>query len=131
MGLFSVLHYPAIMSDKRTRTIASDVVTRVCTINLHKRIHDKSFKSKAPRAIKAVREFAAKEMRTKDVRLDVGINREIWKQGIRNVPRRIRVVLKRKRNEDTNAKEALYTVVEVVPTKKTEFKGLMTESIEA
>merc|ERR550539_346848 len=69
-------------------------------------------------------------MKTSDVRLDVGVNREIWKQGIRNVPRRIRVVLKRKRNEDTNAKEALYTVVELIPTKKTEFKGLLTTSVE-
>merc|ERR1719330_88976 len=69
-------------------------------------------------------------MKTKDVRLDVSVNREIWKQGIRNVPRRIGVVLRRKRNEDTNAKEALFTVVEVIPTKKTEFKGLLTESVE-
>ena len=62
---------------------------------------------------------------------DDGVPVQIWKQGIRNVPRRVRVVLKRKRNEDTNAKEALYTVVEVVPTKKTEFKGLLTKTVEA
>ena len=40
-------------------------------------------------------------MRTKDTKL----NKFLWSNGVRNVPRRVRVRLSRKRNEDEDAKE--------------------------
>lgn len=82
---------------------AKEVVTREYTINLHKKLHDIKFKSRAPRAIKEVRKFASKIMGTKDVRLDVSLNKAIWSKGIKNVPTRLRVVISRKRNEDEDA----------------------------
>jgi hypothetical protein len=36
---------------------------------------DSAFKKRAPRAIKRIKEFAAKEMGTKDVRIDVALNK--------------------------------------------------------
>mmetsp|Transcript_3170 Transcript_3170/g.5587 ORF Transcript_3170/g.5587 Transcript_3170/m.5587 type:complete len:116 (+) Transcript_3170:51-398(+) len=105
-----------------------EVVTREYTINLHKRIHGTGFKHRAPRAVKKVREFATKMMGTSDVRLDTKVNKEIWKSGVRNVPYRIRVRLSRRRNDDQDAKESLYTLVTVVPVSS--FKHLQTVNVE-
>ena len=38
--------------------------TRDCTIHLAKAVHGIQFKKKAPRAIREIKKFAAKEMRT-------------------------------------------------------------------
>jgi len=103
-------------------------LVREYTINLHKRCHGVQFKSKAPRAIKEVRKFAEKAMGTSDVRLDVKLNEYLWNKGIKNIPFRVRVRLARKRNEDEDAKEKVYTLASVVhvPT----FKKLNTKVVE-
>ena len=41
----------------------------------------------------------------RDVRVDAGLNKFIWSQGVRSVAKRIRVRLSRKRNEDEDASE--------------------------
>ena len=41
------------------------------------------FKKRAPRAIKEIRKFAEKTMGTPDVRVDTGLNKQIWSRGIR------------------------------------------------
>lgn len=41
----------------------------------------------------------------RDVRVDTALNKHIWSQGVKNTPKRIRVRLSRKRNEDEDAKE--------------------------
>ncbi|KAG5009760.1 hypothetical protein AAZX31_01G004100 [Glycine max] len=107
-----------------------EVVTREYTINLHKRLHGCTFKKKAPKAIKEIRKFAQKAMGTNDVRVDVKLNKFVWSQGIRSVPRRIRVRIARKRNDDEDAKEELYSLVTVVEIPKDELKGLGTKVID-
>lgn len=82
---------------------AKEVVTREYTVNLHKKLHSIKFKSRAPRAVKEIRKFAQKVMGTKDVRLDVSLNKAVWSKGIKNVPTRLRVVISRRRNEDEDA----------------------------
>lgn len=62
------------------------------------------------------------------MRLDTQLNKEVWKDGVRNVPRRLRVRLARRRNEDEDAKEPLYTLVTVV--KVPTFKGLQNLTID-
>lgn len=59
---------------------AAEVVSREYTINLGKRLHDIGYKKRAPRAVKAIRQFAAKEMKTSDVRLDVKLNQAVWQR---------------------------------------------------
>merc|ERR1719407_28152 len=54
-------------------------------------------------------------MRTKDVRVDTKLNKYLWSNGVRNVPKRVRVRMSRKCNEDEDAKEKLYTLVQHVP----------------
>lgn len=112
---------------KRPRSSVPDLITREYTIHLHKYVHGRQFKKKAPSAIKAIRDFAEEAMSTVDVRLDPRLNKAVWGKGIRNVPRRIRVRLQRMRNDAEDAKEKLYTLVSVVPVQN--FKGLQTEVI--
>lgn len=140
------------MAKKEGRS--KEVVTREYTINLHKRIHKTTFKEKAPKAVKQIRAFAQKVMGTKDVRIDVNLNKavsgrgagccrhffpaisawfpwlpacwpaehwggavlrtwcsQVWRQGIRNVPTRVRVVISRRRNDDEDAKVKLWELL--------------------
>lgn len=105
------------------RSTLSDVVTREYTIHLHKLVHGRSFKKRTPTAVKAVKAFAQKAMGTEDVRIDPALNKALWARGIRNVPRRIRVRIARKRNDDEDAKHKLYSYVSYVPV--TSFKGML------
>lgn len=83
---------------------SKEVVTREYTVNLHKKLHSIKFKSRAPKAVKVIKQFAAKIMGTKDVRIDVALNKAIWSKGIKNVPNKLRIVISRRRNDDEDAK---------------------------
>merc|ERR1712179_255606 len=114
--------------DKKKSAI-SEVITKECTVNIHKRIHGIGFKYRAPRAVKELRKFAEKQMGTPDVRIDTRLNKHIWSQGVRNVPYRVRVRLARKRNEDEDSAHKLYTLVTYVPVAT--FKGTMTVNVDS
>merc|ERR1712048_231922 len=115
--------------EKKKASTINEVVTREYTINVHKRIHGIGFKYRAPRAIREIRKFAEKMMGTPDVRIDTGLNKAIWATGIKNVPYRVRVRLARRRNEDEDSANKLYTLVTHV--KVDSFKGLHTQNVEA
>ncbi|KAJ3107026.1 60S ribosomal protein L31 [Phlyctochytrium planicorne] len=113
---------------KKSKSALNEVVTREYTIHLHKHLHGRTFKKRAPTAVKVIKKFALDAMGTSDVRLDPTLNKEIWKQGVKNVPHRIRVRIARKRNDAEDAKEKLYSLVTAVPT--TSFKGLQTQNVD-
>ncbi|PCH37448.1 hypothetical protein WOLCODRAFT_29114 [Wolfiporia cocos MD-104 SS10] len=113
----------------KTRSALQDVVTREYTIHLHKRVHGRSFKKRAPWAVKSVVAFAQKAMGTSDVRIDPKLNQELWARGIKSVPHRIRIKLERKRNDEENAKEKLFTYASYVIVDS--FKGLETTVVDA
>merc|ERR1739849_67021 len=46
---------------------------------------------------------------TTDVRVDQKLNQYLWSKGIRNVPKRVRVRMSRRRNEDAESGEKFYT----------------------
>ncbi|ORZ32864.1 ribosomal protein L31e-domain-containing protein [Catenaria anguillulae PL171] len=115
-----------VKSNKRSTT--EEVVTREYTIHLHRAVFGTSFKKRAPKAIKAIREFAAKHMGTSDVRLAPELNVAVWERGVKSVPNRMRLRISRKRNDDENAKEKLYAFVEHVAVDS--FKGLQTTAVE-
>eukprot|EP00877_Chromochloris_zofingiensis_P006120 jgi/Chrzof1/1761/Cz10g20060.t1 len=102
---------------------AKEVVTREYTLNLHKNLHKTKFKSRAPKAVKVIRQFAQKTMGTSDVRLDVKLNKVVWSKGIRNVPFRLRIVISRRRNDDEDAKEEMYSFVTVADSQESKGKG--------
>merc|ERR1712189_152504 len=97
-------------SDKKSaaKSPLNEVVTREYTINLHKRIHGMQFKKRAPRAIREIKNFAESIMGTSDVRIDVSLNKFVWSQGVRNVPRRARIRLARRHNDDEDSTNKLY-----------------------
>merc|ERR1712087_256032 len=99
------------------------------TVHLHKLVFKVQFKKRAPHAIKSIKDIAKKCMGTSDVRIDQKLNKHIWSHGVRNLPRRVRVRLSRKRNEDEDAKEKMYTLVQYVPVEPHNFKNLQTEAV--
>merc|ERR1719290_374378 len=113
---------------EKKKAVTNEVITKECTINIHKRIHGVGFKYRAPRAIKEIRKFAEKMMGTPDVRIDTSLNKSIWSHGVKNVPYRVRVQLARRRNEDEDSVHKLYTLVTSV--KVPSFKGLQTQNVE-
>ncbi|ORX61896.1 hypothetical protein DM01DRAFT_1298352 [Hesseltinella vesiculosa] len=110
------------------RSTLADVITREYTVHLHKYVHGRSFKSRTPQAVKAIKTFATKQMGTADVRLDPALNKQLWARGVRNVPHRIRVRIARKRNDDDDAKHKLYSYVTFVPVAS--FKGKKRKKIK-
>ncbi|XP_033330339.1 large ribosomal subunit protein eL31 [Megalopta genalis] len=116
-------------TENKGMSTINEVVTREYTVNLHKRLHGVGFKKRAPRAIKEIRKFAEKQMSTPDVRIDTRLNKQLWSKGIRNVPFRVRVRLSRRRNDDEDSPNKLYTLVTYIPVAT--FKGLQTENVDA
>merc|ERR1711934_505053 len=107
-----------------------EIVTREYTVHLRKLLHGVSFKKRAPRAVKEVKAFAKKMMGTDGVRVDTKLNKFLWSQGIKGVPGRVRVRLARKRNDDEEAAEKLYTLCMHVPVERYQYKGLQTQVVD-
>lgn len=62
------------------RKKGKDFVTREYTVHLSKYMKGIAFKRRAPQAIKTIKRFAQKAMKTSDVRLDVRLNKAVWSQ---------------------------------------------------
>merc|ERR1719201_1761186 len=118
--------------EKKEKKIAAaqDVVTREYTVHLRKLLHGIGFKKRAPRAVKEVKAFAKKMMGTDDVRVDTKLNKFLWSQGIKAVPGRVRVRLARKRNDDEEATDKLYTLCTHVVVERHQYKGLQTVNVD-
>eukprot|EP00966_Prymnesium_polylepis_P263985 6098764-Prymnesium_polylepis.2 len=65
-----------------------------------------------------------------DVRVDTKLNKFLWSQGIKSVPGRVRVRLARKRNDDEEAAEKLYTLCQHVAVERHQYKGLVTQNVD-
>ena len=99
-----------------------------CTLTLFFFFLCSTFKKKAPRAIREIKKFVEKAMGTKDVRVDSNLNKFVWSKGVRNVPYRVRVRCSRRRNDDEEAKEKMFTLVQHVEVSS--FKGLETQNVD-
>lgn len=64
-------------------------------------------------------------MKTSDVRIDPKLNQFIWNQGVRNLPRRVRVRISRKRTEDEGKGSEWYSLVQHINTE--DFSNKLTE----
>lgn len=120
----TAIQLPPQIHIKMARDSKNTVVSREYTINLHKRLHGVTFKKRAPRAVKEIKAFAAKVMMTKDVRVDVKLNKAVWSQGIRNVPNKLRVVINRLRDEAAE-EETMYSLVELAESQDFAGKGVV------
>ena len=105
-------HESRKLNQKKDKTVTKlEPMTRTEIVNLHRRLHKATFKKKAPKAVKQMKELAFKTMFTRDNRVDPELNKEIWRHGIRNTERKIRVTLERKKNEDDEAADSMYTII--------------------
>lgn len=95
------------------------------TINIHKLAHRTQFKQKAPKAVSEIKKYVARIMKTSDVRIDPKLNQQIWNQGVRNLPRRVRVRISRKRTEEEGKGSEWYSLVQHIATD--DFSGKLTE----
>uniref|UniRef100_A0A915CX74 Large ribosomal subunit protein eL31 n=1 Tax=Ditylenchus dipsaci TaxID=166011 RepID=A0A915CX74_9BILA len=68
-------------------------------------------------------------MTTSDVRIDTRLNQFLWSKGVRNLPFYVRVRLSRRRNDDEDSPQNLYTLVTHVPV--TSFKRLTNVNVES
>ena len=53
-----------MVNEQRERKPKADIVAREYTIHMSKRLYGVSFKNRAPSAIREIRQFAAKAMKT-------------------------------------------------------------------
>ncbi|XP_059149588.1 large ribosomal subunit protein eL31-like [Physella acuta] len=113
---------------EKKKAVTNEVITKECTIHMHKRVHGVGFKKGAPRAIKEIHKFAERMMGIPDVRIYIHLNKHIWSQGIRHVPHRVLICLARMRNEDEDSNHRLYTLATHVPC--AEFKGKQTLNVD-
>ena len=84
--------------------------------------------SEGTRAVPSFLQNLTVSQGTSDVRLDPQLNKKVWESGIKGVPFRLRVRISRKRNDEENAKEKLYSYVQAVNVK--DAKGLSTVVVE-
>ena len=63
----------------------------------------------------------------RNVRIDTTLNKQMFAQGVRNIQKRVRVRLERRRDEDEEATEKMYTLVKYVEV--SDFKGLQTQNV--
>jgi large subunit ribosomal protein L31e len=65
-------------------------LTRVYTINLGKAWITPQYR-RTDRVINMIEEFAKKHMKSDEIKIDQDLNRQIWKRGKTNPPRKLRV----------------------------------------
>ena len=119
-------------SQRKTTARKPDTVAYEFTVHMKKLIKGRKFASRAPLAVDKLRAFAKKVMKTKDNRIDGGLNTFLWSQGVKGVPHRVRVRVERHVAENTDGaskRKRLYSVISYVPT--TSFKGLLNKQVNA
>jgi len=79
--------------------------TRIDTVNLGRAWTTPRYR-RTDRAISMIREFAKKSMKSDEVKLDQDLNRQIWKRGKTNPPRKVRIKLVK--DEDGTVVVSLY-----------------------
>ena len=84
---------------------AAENLTRVYTINLGRAWLTPQHK-RTDRVVNMIREFAQKNMKSDEVKLEQDLNRQVWSRGKTNPPRNIRV--KMVKDEDGVVTVSLY-----------------------
>lgn len=72
---------------------------RTYNIPLRKEWLKVPFYKRAKKATTAVREFLQKHMKTEEINISQGINKEIWKHGIKNPPHHVKVNVVKENNK--------------------------------
>eukprot|EP00483_Globobulimina_turgida_P006332 UN06342 len=95
------------------------------TIHIRRKVRNCVNHKKTPRAIKVIRRHARRMFKVKTVRIDTGLNKVVWQQGVKRPPSRIRVKFSLKRLRGKGNKPCI--VASHVPVQS--FHGLKTKKI--
>ena len=71
------------------------ILERIYTIPFYPKLNSIPRTKRAPRALRIVKEFVARHMKTEDILIDPEVNEFIWSRGIQKPPRKISVRLKK------------------------------------
>eukprot|EP01083_Nonionella_stella_P188450 694646_1 len=85
---------PKSTDKKRKRSKTQAVET---TIHIRRKVRNCVNHKKTPRAIKSIRRHARRMFKVKTVKIDTGLNKVVWAQGVKRPPSRIRVKFSLKR----------------------------------
>lgn len=103
-----------------------DNVAVETTIHLAKILKKRTFNKRAPLAVKKIKKFVGKLMKTTDNRIDASLNTYLWHKGVKGVPGRVRVLIQRKmENIEGSKRKHCYTIISNVPVAS--FKKLTTK----
>jgi len=69
------------------------VIERTYNVPLRKEFQKVPIWRKTKKAVKALREFLAKHMKSEDVKLSKELNEKVWQNGIRNPPHHVKVTV--------------------------------------
>lgn len=69
-------------------------ITRVYTVPLRRAFEAPRYR-RAKVAVRLIRDFAARHMKAKEVKIEEGVNEVIWARGIRSPPRRMKLEMER------------------------------------
>lgn len=89
----------------RLKMSSEEYETRIDTVNVGRAWITPRYR-RTDRVINMIREFAKKSMKSDEVKLDQDLNRQIWKRGRTNPPRKVRVKLVK--DEDGTVVVSLY-----------------------
>ena len=78
-------------------------IERTYTVPLRREFLKAVPKKRANRAVKAVRQFLEKHMKSDKIKLDDSINLEIWKHGISNPPSKVKINATKDANAEVRA----------------------------
>ena len=67
------------------------ILERTYTIPLFPKLNSTPRTKRAPRAMRLIREFIVKHMKSEDILMDQAVNEFIWSRGIKKPPRKISV----------------------------------------
>lgn len=111
--------------DKKQKKI---VLERVYNVPLRKKYRRAPRWKRTNRAVKAVREFVIKNMKSDSIKIGKYANLELWKHGIRNPPHHIKVICKK--DEDGMVNVELVGAPEEKPKKQKKAKKEKEEEVE-
>src|SRR3989344_7090394 len=97
------------------------VLERIYNVPLRKEFQKSPRWKKTNKAVRALREFISKHMKSDNINIGKYLNEELWKHGIRNPPHHIKVSLKK--YDDGLVKAELFGVEEKKPEEKKEKKA--------
>lgn len=104
------------------------VLERIYTISFYPKLNSIPRTKRAPRAVRMVKEFIARHMKSDDILIDSEVNEYIWSRGIQKPPRKISVRAKKADDDIVEVYLVGKEVEEIFKPEISEGPAIITES---